>query len=157
MPIPRHITEFLDTHRVPYQSWHHPSSYTAQGTAHAQHISGRELAKVVIVIANDRLVMAVVPGSHKLDLDQFGTILGSGPARLATEEEFEHLFPDCETGAMPPFGNLYGMEVWVDASLRYRPNIIFNAGTHEETMQMSFPDFVRLVQPKEGSFSVLRH
>lgn len=157
MPIPRHICEFLDTHHVPYQSWHHPLSYTAQGTAHAQHISGKEVAKVVMVMVNDRLVMAVLPGSHRLDLDQFGTTLGCGPARLATEEEFGHVFPDCEIGAMPPFGNLYDIEVWVDSLLRDRPNIVFNAGTHEDTIQMSFSDFARLVQPKEGSFSVLRH
>jgi Ala-tRNA(Pro) deacylase len=157
MPIPRHISEFLDTHRVSYQSWHHPLSYTAQGTAHAQHISGKELAKVVMVMADGRLVMAVLPGSHRLDLDRFGTILGSGPARLATEEEFGHVFPDCEVGAMPPFGNLYDIEVWIDSLLRDHPNIVFNAGTHEDTIQMSFPDFVKLVQPKEGSFSVLRH
>ncbi len=157
MPVPRHICEFLETHHVPYQFCHHPSSYTAQGTAHAQHISGKELAKVVMTIADNRLVMAVLPGSHRLDLQQFGNALGSGLVRLATEEEFGHMFPDCEVGAMPPFGNLYQIEVWVDSALRMHPNIVFNAGTHEETIQMNFADFARVVQPKEGSFSVLRH
>ena len=157
MPIPRHISEFLDTHRIPYQCWHHPLSYTAQGTAHAQHISGKELAKVVMVSVGERLVMAVLPGSHKIDLSLFESTIGSGPVRLAAEEEFSHIFPDCETGAMPPFGNLYQIEVWVDTLLGDHPNIVFNAGTHEVTIQMSFADFKNLVQPKVGSFSVLRH
>ena len=157
MQIPRRIREFLDTRGVSYQCWHHPLSYTAQGTAHAQHISGKEVAKVVMFMANDRLAMAVLPGSRRLDLDQLGAVLGCGPVRLATEEEFGRLFPDCEMGAMPPFGNLYDMTVWVDSSLRDQANIIFNAGTHEDTIQMSFADFARLVQPKEATFSVLRH
>jgi len=157
MPIPRRIREFLDTKGVPYQCWHHPLSYTAQGTAHAQHISGKDLAKVVMVMVSDRLAMAVLPGSHRLDLDRFGAVLGTGSARLATEEEFGQVFPDCEMGAMPPFGNLYDIAVWVDSSLRDHPNITFNAGTHEDTIQMSFSDFAKVVQPKEGSFGVLRH
>jgi Ala-tRNA(Pro) deacylase len=157
MSIPRHICEFLDGHRIWYQSCQHPLSYTAQGTAHAQHISGKELAKVVMVMADDRLVMAVLPGSHRLDLEKLGRAVGSAFTRLATEEEFGHVFPDCEVGAMPPFGNLYDIEVRVDAALRNNVNIVFNAGTHEETILMSFADFVKLVQPKEGDFSVARH
>jgi len=140
-----------------YQSSHHPLSYTAQGTAHAQHVSGKELAKVVIVSVDERLVMVVLPGSHKLDLGLFQSAIGSGRARLATEEEFSRAFPDCETGAMPPFGNLYKLDVWVDSALKEHATIVFNAGTHEETIQMSYADFANLVQPKSGSFSVLRH
>jgi Ala-tRNA(Pro) deacylase len=157
MPIPRHICEFLDAHRISYQPCQHPPSYTAQGVAHAQHISGKELAKVVMVLADDRLLMVVLPGSHRLELEQLGQAVGATSVRLATEEEFGHIFPDCEVGAMPPFGNLYNLEVWVDSSLRTHSTIVFNAGTHAETIQMSFTDFARLVQPKEAIFSCLRH
>lgn len=157
MQIPRRIREFLDTRGVPYQCWHHPLSYTAQGTAHAQHVSGKEVAKVVMVMADDHLAMAVLPGSRRLDLDQLGALIGCGRIRLATEEEFGRVFPDCEMGAMPPFGNLYEIAVWVDSSLRDQVHMVFNAGTHEDTIQMNFADFARLVEPKEGSFSVLRH
>ncbi len=157
MPIPRHICEFLDAHRISYQPCQHTPSYTAQGVAHAQHISGKELAKVVMVIADDKLMMAVLPASHRLELEQLGHSIGASSIRLASEEEFGHVFPDCEVGAMPPFGNLYNLQVWVDASLHSHPNIAFNAGTHAETIQMSFADYARLVQPKEANFSCLRH
>jgi Ala-tRNA(Pro) deacylase len=157
MPIPRHICEFLDTHRIYYQPCQHTPSYTAQGVAHAQHISGKELAKVVMVVADDRLLMAVLPASHRLELEQLGDALGASSIRLATEEEFGHIFPDCEIGAMPPFGNLYNLEVWLDVALRSHTNIVFNAGTHAETIQMSLSDYSRLVRPKEAVFSCLRH
>lgn len=157
MPIPRHICEFLDAHRISYQPCKHALSFTAQGVAHAQHISGKELAKVVMIMADERLVMAVLPGSHRLELDQLEHAVGATAARLASEEEFGHIFPDCEVGAMPPFGNLYHVDVWVDSALRGHPNIVFNAGTHEETIQMSYADYSRLVQPKEATFSSLRH
>ena len=157
MPIPRHICEFLDAHRIPYQPCQHTPSYTAQGVAHAQHISGKELAKVVMVVGDDRLLMVVLPASHRLELEPLGQAVGVESIRLATEEEFGHMFPDCEIGAMPPFGNLYNLEVWVDSALRSHPTIVFNAGTHAETIQMNFADFARLVQPKEATFSCLRH
>jgi len=157
MSIPMHICEFLDSHRVWYQSSQHQLSYTAQGTAHAQHVSGKELAKVVMVMAGERLIMAVLPASHRIDLDQLGQLLNAPDVRLATEVQFEHVFPDCEVGAMPPFGNLYSVEVWVDQALRAHPTILFNAGTHEETIKMGFGDYEKLVLPKAGVFSVPRH
>jgi Ala-tRNA(Pro) deacylase len=103
------------------------------------------------------MVMAVLPGSNRIELDRLAQLLGAESIRLAGEEEFRDMFPDCELGAMPPFGNLYNLEVWVDAALQAHQNILFNAGTHVETIQMSFADFERLVLPKIGSFSVLRH
>jgi Ala-tRNA(Pro) deacylase len=157
MSIPKHICEFLDSHRVWYQSCQHNLSFTAQGTAHAQHISGKELAKVVMVMADDHLVMTVLPASHRIDLEQLGRLLNCDTVRLATEGQFEHIFPDCEVGAMPPLGNLYSLQVWIDEALRKNPNILFNAGTHEATIKMGFGDYERLVQPKEGCFSILRH
>jgi len=157
MPIPRQLSEFLDSRQVWYQHCTHSPAYTAQGLAHVQHISGKALAKVVMVVADGRLVMAVVPGSHRIELDRLGQLLHADAVRLAGEEEFKDMFPDCELGAMPPFGNLYNLEVWVDVALQGQQNIAFNAGTHVETIQMSYADFERLVLPKTGSFSVLRH
>jgi Ala-tRNA(Pro) deacylase len=157
MSIPKQITEFLDSRHVWYQYSTHSPAYTAQGLAHVQHVSGKELAKVVMVKADNNMVMAVVPASHRVDLDKFAELLQAKSLRLATEEEFRNCFPDCELGAMPPFGNLYHLDVWMDSALQAHPNIVFNAGTHVEAIQMSFADFERLVMPKIGSFSVLRH
>ncbi len=157
MSIPEKVTEFLDSHHIMYVQSMHSPAYTAQGLAHVQHVSGKELAKVVMVISKGRLIMTVLPGSHRLELNLMARLLNTDDIRLATEEEFQALFPDCELGAMPPFGNLYNLEVWVDASLRNHPNITFNAGTHVETIQMAFVDFQRFVNPRIGHFADLRH
>ncbi len=157
MAIPRHISEFLDSQQVWYQYCTHSPAYTAQGLAHAQHVSGKELAKVVMVVADHRMVMAVLPASHRIEIERLGELLKAQAIRVATEEEFQSLFPECELGAMPPFGNLYNLEVWIDTALRGHQNIVFNAGTHVETIQMGFADFERLVLPHAGSFSILRH
>jgi Ala-tRNA(Pro) deacylase len=158
MPIPAHICKFLDSQGIAYQAYTHSRAYTAQGIAQAQHLSGKKLAKVVIVIAEDRrLVMAVVSASCRVDLDKLGKLLNTNWIRLATEEEFKGAFPECELGAMPPLGNIYHVDVWMDDSLRAYPTISFNAGTHAETIQMSLADFERVVQPKVASFGVLLH
>ncbi len=157
MSIPRHISEFLDSQHIWYQRYTHSLAYTAQGIAHAQHVSGKRLAKVVMVMADGNLIMAVVPANHHVDLQTLGKLVNAGKIRLATEDEFKDFFPDCELGAMPPLGNLYNLEVWVEASLKTQPHILFNAGTHAETILMSFADFDRLVQAKSGTFSTLTH
>jgi Ala-tRNA(Pro) deacylase len=158
MPIPTHISKYLDSQHVAYQSCRHAPAYTAQGIAQAQHLSGKKLAKVVMVNTGDnKLVMAVVPANCRVDLDRLGRLMDTDAIRLATEEEFKGVFPECELGAMPPLGNIYHMDVWVDDSLKSYPDICFNAGTHAEIIQMAFPDFVRLVQPKMGLFGVLLH
>jgi Ala-tRNA(Pro) deacylase len=157
MSIPTKIKEFLDSHQVWYQFCTHSPAYTAQGLAHVQHVSGKELAKVVMVVADDRMVMTVLSGSHRVEVERLPELLKCRNCRLATEEEFKDLFPDCEVGAMPPFGNLYKLEVWVDNELEKHPTITFNAGTHVETVKMNYADFQRLVQPKAGTFSTLRH
>ena len=157
MSIPRMITDFLDSHKIAYQHCTHSPAYTAQGLAHVQHVSGKELAKVVMIVADGHMVMTVLPGSNRIDLEQLTSILKTANLRLATEEEFKDIFPDCELGAMPPFGNLYSLDVWADAALKAHPTITFNAGTHVETIQMSFADFQRLVDPKIAIFSELRH
>lgn len=158
MPIPAHISKFLESQHVPYQACTHSRAYTAQGIAQAQHISGKKVAKVVMVMTDhNKLIMAVVPASHRVDLDRLGQALNSNWIRLATEEEFRDVFPECELGAMPPLGNIYHLDVWVDEKLGSCPTISFNAGTHAETIQMSYADFERLVQPKVSSFGVLLH
>jgi len=158
MPIPINISRYLDSQHVSYQARRHSPAYTAQGIAQAQHLSGKKLAKVVMVIADDnRLVMAVVQANCRVDLDRLGQAMETNKVRLATEEEFKDIFPDCELGAMPPLGNLYHLDVWVDDALTLRNDICFNAGTHAETIQMDFQDFYRLVQPKTASFGVLIH
>jgi Ala-tRNA(Pro) deacylase len=157
MPIPKLISEFLDGKQIWYQHCTHSPAYTAQGTAHAQHISGKELAKVVMIKADVQLLMAVVPANCRVDLTKLGTLLHSNTIHAASEDEFKDIFPDCELGAMPPLGNLYHLDVWMDETFHSHSGIIFNAGTHAETIQMSFADFERLVQPKLGGFAVLMH
>jgi Ala-tRNA(Pro) deacylase len=155
--IPRHISEFLDTQHVWYQHFSHALAYTAQGIAHAQHVSGKHLAKVVMVMADDCMIMAVVPGNHRVDLMRLGELLKADSVRLADEHEFKDIFPDCELGAMPPLGNLYQLDVWVDSALKTHPHILFNAGNHSETILMSYADFDRIVQPRIGAFSAAMH
>ena len=151
MSIPEEIRTYLDSRQVEYQYCKHSPAFTAQGVAHAQHVSGKQVAKVVIAVAEDRKLMLVLPANRRVEFRKLEELTHC-EARLATEEEFGSNFPHCEVGAMPPFGNLYDMEVWVDSSLRDQTAIIFNAGTHLETIQMSFADFERLVQPKLGNF-----
>ena len=158
MPIPEHISKFLASQHVNYQSHTHSRAYTAQGTAQAEHLSGKKLAKVVIVVVDNReKIMAVVPASCRVDLEKLGKLLDSNWIRLATEEEFKDTFPECELGAMPPLGNIYHLEVWVDEALKSCPTITFNAGTHAEIIQMSFSDFEQLVHPRIASFGTLLH
>lgn len=158
MPIPSNICRFLDSQGVSYQLCTHSRAYTAQGIAQAQHVSGKRLAKVVIVVAdNSRMVMVVVPANCRVDLDKIGRLLNTTWIRLAMEDEFRDVFPECEVGAMPPLGNIYHLDVWIDEIFRNYPTISFNAGTHAESIQMSFADFERLVHPKEASFSMLLH
>lgn len=157
MSIPRHISEYLDTQQVWYQHFTHTLAYTAQGIAHAQHTSGKHLAKVVMVMAENKLIMTVVPGNHRVDLARLGELLKVSSVRLADEHEFRDYFPDCDLGAMPPLGNLYRLDVWVDSELKTQPHILFNAGNHSETILMSYADFERLVQPRVGTFSAVMH
>jgi len=157
MSIPRHIKEYLDSTHVSYRHSIHSLAYTAQEIAHVQHVSGKQLAKTVMVVADKDLVMAVLPASHRLDLDALQKSLGARKVRLAREEEFGKVFPDCELGAMPPLGNLYDVAVRVDETLHANPSLVFNAGSHTDTVEMSYSDFERLVRPRRGRFAVLRH
>jgi len=148
------VKEFLDTNHIHYSSIVHPTAYTAQGTAAYAHVSGKEMAKTVIVKVDSQLVMAVLPASAQLDLGALKKMSSARSVGLAAETEFEFKFPDCDLGAMPPFGNLYGIAVYVDELLTYDKEIAFNAGSHSELVRMSYADFERVVNPVVGRFAL---
>lgn len=152
MPLNK-VKAFLDDHGTKYVVISHSKAYTAQGIAAIAHISGKELAKTVIIKLDGDLAMAVLPASFQVDLEQLKLRTGVATAELATEREFKQHFPDCETGAMPPFGNLYGIPVYVDETLTEDREIAFNAGSHYELIKMSYRDFERLVKPEVMDFS----
>lgn len=148
MPIMRKLQEALDEAKVPYEVYNHPLAYTAQEIAARQHFSGKEMAKVVMLKVDGNLVMAVVTGSQKVSLNAVRLSLGASQVRLATEDEFTSRFPGCEIGAMPPFGNLFGLATYVDPALEKDESIYFNAGNHTQTVHLRYKDFARLVKPK---------
>jgi Ala-tRNA(Pro) deacylase len=127
--------------------------YTAQELAQALHVPGKELVKVVIIKADDRYCMAVLPATRKIDLSALRSLLNTATLTIATEQELKALFPEAEIGAMPPFGNLAALETWVDESLTADEYITFNAGTHYEAIRMHYADFERLALPHVASFS----
>ena len=154
MPLTK-IKEFLDEHKIKYTIIKHSSAYTAQEIAASAHISGKELAKTVVIKFDGKMAMAVLPASYKISFDDLKEVLGVEKVRLAYEQEFMDKFPDCEVGAMPPFGNLYGMEVYVAESLTDDEEIAFNACSHTELIRMNYKDFEELVKPKRMKFSEL--
>jgi Ala-tRNA(Pro) deacylase len=148
MPILRKLRDYLDTHKSKYQVLTHSTAYTAQEVAAAQHIPGRQIAKVVMVKKeNSTPVMLVLPASHKVNFAWLQEVLHS-PVTLEQEREFRDLFPDCETGAEPPFGNLFDLETIVDTALTKDEEIVFNAGSHWQTVRMRYDDYARLVHPR---------
>ena len=150
------LMEFLDANQVKYVMTTHSTAYTAQEVAALAHIRGRDMAKTVIVNLDGNLAMAVLPASKHVDFSLLKAVAGAKTVALATEPEFRGKFPECETGAMPPFGNLYGVPVFVEESLTKDKEISFNAGTHNELMRISYADFERLVQPTVTRFSSAR-
>lgn len=149
----RKLKEFLDGNNIKYVTIQHSSAYTAQEIAARAHIPGKELAKTVLIKVNGQLVMAVLPASDKVDVDLLKDQLGVDNVRIAYEQEFMDKFPDCEVGAMPPFGNLYGLQVYVAKSLTTDEEITFNACNHNELVKMNYKDYERLVKPKIMDFS----
>ncbi|MGC2196259.1 MAG: YbaK/EbsC family protein [Terriglobales bacterium] len=141
------LKEFLDSRGIKYVVISHSVAYTAQGVAALAHIPGKELAKTVVTKIDGRFAMAVVPASRQVDLALLRAATGANDVQLASEMEFQSKFPDCETGAMPPFGNLYDMAVFADESLSRDKEIAFNAGSHRELIRLAWEDFERLVQP----------
>lgn len=152
MPVKK-LKAFLDENQVKYVVVKHSSAFTAQEIAAKSHVSGNDFAKTVIVKIDGKMAMTVLPASFQIDFDMLREIFGSPRVSLASEAEFERFFPDCEIGAMPPFGNLYDMEVFVAESLAEEEEIAFNAGNHTEMIKMSYADFERLVEPRVFKFS----
>jgi Ala-tRNA(Pro) deacylase len=146
MPLSK-LRDFLDSHHIKYMVISHSQAYTAQGVAALAHVSGKKLAKTVIVKIDGILAMAVIPASEHVELDRLRALTGALIVEIATEREFKDFFPDCETGAIPPFGNLYNMTVYADASLGENEEITFSAGTHRELVRMDWQDMLRLVNP----------
>ncbi|HON77554.1 MAG TPA: YbaK/EbsC family protein [Spirochaetota bacterium] len=142
------IKKFLDRNHVHYETITHTPSFTAQGTAHSAHISGKEVVKTVILKVRDEMVMIALPANYKLNMDHMRNIFGTHEVELAHEEEFRDIFPDCEVGAMPPFGDLYGIDVFVADELTKDREIAFNAGTHTELIKLSFSDYDKLEHPR---------
>lgn len=152
MTILRRLKEFLENNHIRYEVLGHQEAYTAPEIAHTLHVSGKMLAKVVMVKADDRFVMTVLPSNWRINFDRLKDALGAAHVRLATEDEFKGLFPDCEIGTMPPFGNLYGLGVYVDQSLTDDEEIIFQAGTHLGAIKLRYQDFANLVHPNIAEF-----
>jgi len=151
MPVKK-VKEFLDGAGVRYIVVSHAPAYTAQEIAASAHIPGKELAKTVMVKLDGKMAMAVLPASHVVDFDKLKQVAGSSKAELASEDEFRSLFPECEVGAMPPFGNLYDIPVYAERGLTEDEEIAFNAGSHKELFRMAYRDFENLVKPTTGDF-----
>ena len=152
MPLKR-LREFFDAHNIQFKTIRHTQTFTAQEIAASAHIPGRELAKTVMVKIDGTMTMAVLPASYRVDFKALKSATGAGKVELATEKEFKDMFPECEIGAMPPFGNLYGLEVYVAESLAKDAGIAFNAGTHTELVKIWYKDFETHVKPRLAKFS----
>jgi Ala-tRNA(Pro) deacylase len=153
MAMLQKLMDYLEENKVEYTHTAHPPAYTAREVASAEHVSERSVAKVVVFLSDAGYGMAVVPADSLVDLQEMRALLGFARVRLATEAEIGQLFPDCELGAMPPFGHFAGIPVFADSSLAGEDMIAFNAGTHRDVVHMHYRDFERLVKPARISFS----
>lgn len=147
------LEEYLQSRQVPFQTLSHPYAMTAKETASSAHIDSREMAKTVMVKLDGKLAMAVVPANEWVELDRLREIAGANDVAVASESEFSDRFPECEIGAMPPFGNLYGMDVLASDAFADVGQIAFNAGSHREVMRMAWRDFERLAHPRVARVS----
>ena len=147
MEIPKRLIDCLNENKVQYEILHHPEAVSAQRIAQAEHVKGRHHAKVVMIKSGDHHVMMVLPADHQIDLEKAEKAIGK-PISLDKEEEFKSLFPDCAIGAMPPFGNLYGLSTYMDKDLAEQEYIVFEAGTHTDAIKMSYRDYETIVKPK---------
>lgn len=150
------LKEYLDHNKVQYALINHSLAFTAQELAAKMHVRGSEIAKVVILKIDGQFAMAVVPAPHQIDFEKLKEVTGAKRIELATEAEFQNLFPDCEVGAMPPLGNLYNLPVYVAKPLEKDKEIVFNAGSHTEAIRMQYADFARLVHPAVIEYSKLQ-
>jgi Ala-tRNA(Pro) deacylase len=156
MPMPRSVEHFLQEQHVPYSVLHHQPAYTPQEEAALAHVPGNRWAKTVTCIADERPILAVVPARSLVDLDRLREVSGAGAIRLANEREVERFYPDCEVGAMPPLGPLYGQAVFVDRSLAAPGDIVFDAGSHSAAVKVKYDEFARVVHPTVGDFGLTR-
>jgi Ala-tRNA(Pro) deacylase len=147
------LESYLRENGAPFEVHHHARAITAQEVAAVEHVPGRMFAKTVMVLADGEMLMLVLPAPHHVNPERVAGTLGASAVRLAEEKEFQDSFPDCEVGAMPPFANLYGVPVWVDEALAEDETIVFRAGTHTDTMSVSYADFERLVEPAVAGFA----
>jgi Ala-tRNA(Pro) deacylase len=152
MPVNR-LKQYLDENKVRYVSVRHSQAFTAQEIAATAHIPGKELAKTVMVKLDDKLAMVVLPASRRIDMERLKQATQARHLELASESDFRSRFPECETGAMPPFGNLYDLDVFVEESLCDDDEIAFNAGSHTELIRMAYRDYERLVHPRHAEFA----
>jgi Ala-tRNA(Pro) deacylase len=153
MEMPRRLIECLDGNKVRYEVLNHPEAVTAQRIAQAEHVKGRHHAKVVIVKAGDEHLMIVLPADHHIDLEKVEKAVGKAVS-LDKEQEFKSLFPDCSIGAMPPFGNLYGLPTYVDQHLAEQDYIVFEAGTHTDAIKMGYRDYEKIAKPKVNDLAI---
>lgn len=153
MPLKKRLKEFLDENHVKYVTMIHSKAYTAQEVAALLHVSGNMFAKSVILKSGDRYLMAVLPATFRVNMDLFEQVSHTKNVELASEEEFEKLFPKCEIGAMPPFGKIYDLACFVDSSLSKYDDIFFNATTHSEVIKMKYADYEKLEKPVIGTFA----
>ena len=153
MKIPKRLIECLDQNKVSYEVLQHPEAVTAQRIAQAEHVKGRHHAKVVMVKSGHQHLMMVLPADHNIDLKKIEKATAQ-TVSLSNEEQFKSLFPDCAIGAMPPFGNLYGLPTYVDQSLAEQDYIVFEAGTHTDAVKMSYLDYEKIVKPKVEDLAI---
>lgn len=147
MTILTQLKDYLNQAKVSYEIYNHRSTFTAQETAQSLHGSGKQMAKVVILKADGSFVMAVLPADRQVDLHKAAASLGARDVSIASEHEFARLFPGCEIGAMPPFGHLFGLPVYVDTFLDRQREIFFNAGNHRQSVRLAYADFKKLAAP----------
>ena len=148
MPLPERLRSFLDANHAQFTLTVHPKAFTAREVAAAEHLPPREVAKTVVIFGDSAFHVIVLPASKMVDMYEVRPALGLAQARLATEEELGTLFPDCELGAMPPIGSLYGLSVHLDSALIGQPFIAFNAGTHRDVIHMRTSEFMRVAAPE---------
>ena len=156
MEMPRRLIECLDESKVRYEVLQHPETVSAQRIAQAEHVKGRHHAKVVIVKSGDAHLMMVLPADHHIDLEKVEKAVGKAVS-LDREHGFKSLFPDCVIGAMPPFGNLYGLPTYVDQSLAEQDYIVFEAGTHTDAIKINYRDYEKIVKPQVHDLAIKLH
>ena len=150
------LRNYLDRLGVRYRWMHHDTVYTAQGLAHAEHVSGKCVVKPVVVETDGRFVLCALPAALYVDMERIKEELHAGEARLADEQTLGQLFGDCDLGAEPPIGRIFGMPTLMDDSLQTQEEVIFQAGTHEEAVGMSLADFMRTARPTVAHFAKSR-